>query len=203
MNIFVCLCVSRLFRICGPKTTTVALPPPSLPKKTHSKIPGLVHTVWNLAAPLSVETAQNPKIAEQVTVNGMRNVPEMRWEEVWSWVFQGKIWVSEGHFLSFRWGRSLGVKLLFLDKFVHIYTVDECRKWRFWSYFWLVLVERVVGQHENCISPWEMFAHHWRLHSRPWVFAVHESLSQCHAQFKSIRSGSRTTPSLIEHARTF
>ncbi len=36
---------------------------------------GLVHTVWNLAAPLSVETAQNPKIAEQVTINGMRNVP--------------------------------------------------------------------------------------------------------------------------------
>jgi len=34
----------------------------------------LVHTVWNLAAPLSVETAQNPKIAEQVTINGMRNV---------------------------------------------------------------------------------------------------------------------------------
>lgn len=33
-----------------------------------------VHTVWNLAAPLSVETAINPKVAEQVTVNGMRNV---------------------------------------------------------------------------------------------------------------------------------
>eukprot|EP00913_Durusdinium_trenchii_P029194 g27369.t1 len=33
-----------------------------------------VHTVWNLAAPLSVETARNPKIAEQVTINGMRNV---------------------------------------------------------------------------------------------------------------------------------
>lgn len=33
-----------------------------------------VHTVWNLAAPLSVETAKNPKIAEQVTINGMRNV---------------------------------------------------------------------------------------------------------------------------------
>lgn len=33
-----------------------------------------VHTVWNLAAPLSVETALNPKVAEQVTVNGMRNV---------------------------------------------------------------------------------------------------------------------------------
>ncbi|CAK0836750.1 unnamed protein product [Prorocentrum cordatum] len=34
----------------------------------------LVHTVWNLAAPLSVETATNPRVAEQVTVNGMRNV---------------------------------------------------------------------------------------------------------------------------------
>mmetsp|Transcript_96271 Transcript_96271/g.310844 ORF Transcript_96271/g.310844 Transcript_96271/m.310844 type:complete len:327 (-) Transcript_96271:89-1069(-) len=33
-----------------------------------------VHTVWNLAAPLSVETALNPDVAEQVTVNGMRNV---------------------------------------------------------------------------------------------------------------------------------
>lgn len=33
-----------------------------------------VHTVWNLAAPLSVETALNPKVAENVTVNGMRNV---------------------------------------------------------------------------------------------------------------------------------
>jgi len=33
-----------------------------------------VHTVWNLAAPLSVETALNPSVAEQVTVNGMRNV---------------------------------------------------------------------------------------------------------------------------------
>lgn len=33
-----------------------------------------VHTVWNLAAPLSVETALNPGVAEQVTVNGMRNV---------------------------------------------------------------------------------------------------------------------------------
>jgi len=33
-----------------------------------------VHTVWNLAAPLSVETALNPAVAEQVTVNGMRNV---------------------------------------------------------------------------------------------------------------------------------
>eukprot|EP00930_Biecheleria_cincta_P029356 TRINITY_DN20429_c0_g1_i1.p1 TRINITY_DN20429_c0_g1~~TRINITY_DN20429_c0_g1_i1.p1 ORF type:complete len:327 (-),score=73.65 TRINITY_DN20429_c0_g1_i1:207-1187(-) len=33
-----------------------------------------VHTVWNLAAPLSVETALNPSVAEQVTINGMRNV---------------------------------------------------------------------------------------------------------------------------------
>lgn len=33
-----------------------------------------VQTVWNLAAPLSVESAINPKVAEQVTVNGMRNV---------------------------------------------------------------------------------------------------------------------------------
>lgn len=33
-----------------------------------------VHTVWNLAAPLSVETALNPNVAEQVTMNGMRNV---------------------------------------------------------------------------------------------------------------------------------
>ena len=35
---------------------------------------GFVHTVWNLAAPLSVETAKNPLIARQVTINGMRNV---------------------------------------------------------------------------------------------------------------------------------
>mmetsp|Transcript_43703 Transcript_43703/g.132302 ORF Transcript_43703/g.132302 Transcript_43703/m.132302 type:complete len:348 (-) Transcript_43703:91-1134(-) len=33
-----------------------------------------VHTVWNLAAPLSVETALDPKVAEEVTVGGMRNV---------------------------------------------------------------------------------------------------------------------------------
>jgi nucleoside-diphosphate-sugar epimerase len=31
-------------------------------------------TVWNLAAPLSVETAMDPKVAEAVTVGGMRNV---------------------------------------------------------------------------------------------------------------------------------
>ena len=31
-------------------------------------------TVWNLAAPLSVETAMDPAVAEQVTVGGMRNV---------------------------------------------------------------------------------------------------------------------------------
>jgi len=31
-------------------------------------------TVWNLAAPLSVETALNPALAEQVTIGGMRNV---------------------------------------------------------------------------------------------------------------------------------
>lgn len=33
-----------------------------------------VHTVWNLAAPLSVETAMDPRVAERVTVSGMRNV---------------------------------------------------------------------------------------------------------------------------------
>lgn len=33
-----------------------------------------VHTVWNLAAPLSVETAMDPKLAEQITIGGMRNV---------------------------------------------------------------------------------------------------------------------------------
>jgi len=33
-------------------------------------------TVWNLAAPLSVETAMDPKVAEAVTVGGMRNVLE-------------------------------------------------------------------------------------------------------------------------------
>ena len=33
-------------------------------------------TVWNLAAPLSVETALDPKIAEAVTVGGMENVLE-------------------------------------------------------------------------------------------------------------------------------
>ena len=31
-------------------------------------------TVWNLAAPLSVETAQDPAVAEAVTVGGMANV---------------------------------------------------------------------------------------------------------------------------------
>ena len=31
-------------------------------------------TVWNLAAPLSVETAMDPAVAEAVTVGGMRNV---------------------------------------------------------------------------------------------------------------------------------
>lgn len=33
-----------------------------------------VHTVWNLAAPLSVETAMDPALARQVTVGGMQNV---------------------------------------------------------------------------------------------------------------------------------
>merc|ERR1719313_2997514 len=33
-----------------------------------------VETVWNLAAPLSVETARDPTLAEQVTVGGMRNL---------------------------------------------------------------------------------------------------------------------------------
>ena len=33
-----------------------------------------VDTVWNLAAPLSVETALDPTLAEQVTVDGMRNL---------------------------------------------------------------------------------------------------------------------------------
>merc|ERR1719352_1892846 len=31
-------------------------------------------TVWNLAAPLSVETAKDPAVAEAVTVGGMQNV---------------------------------------------------------------------------------------------------------------------------------
>ena len=31
-------------------------------------------TVWNLAAPLSVETALSPEVAEAVTVGGMENV---------------------------------------------------------------------------------------------------------------------------------
>ena len=33
-----------------------------------------VHTVWNLAAPLSVETALSPAVAEEVTIGGMCNV---------------------------------------------------------------------------------------------------------------------------------
>ena len=33
-------------------------------------------TVWNLAAPLSVETAMDPAIAEAVTIGGMSNVIE-------------------------------------------------------------------------------------------------------------------------------
>jgi len=35
-----------------------------------------IKTVWNLAAPLSVETAMDPSVAEAVTVGGMRNVLE-------------------------------------------------------------------------------------------------------------------------------
>ena len=33
-----------------------------------------VETVWNLAAPLSVETAMDPAVAEAVTIGGMANV---------------------------------------------------------------------------------------------------------------------------------
>jgi threonine 3-dehydrogenase len=35
-----------------------------------------IDTVWNLAAPLSVETAVNPEIAEAITIGGMKNVLE-------------------------------------------------------------------------------------------------------------------------------
>ena len=33
-------------------------------------------TIWNLAAPLSVETAMKPELAEEVTIGGMKNVLE-------------------------------------------------------------------------------------------------------------------------------
>jgi len=42
-----------------------------------------VSTVWNLAAPLSVETAENPAVAEEVTIGGMRNILySMLWANV-------------------------------------------------------------------------------------------------------------------------
>jgi len=44
---------------------------------------GDVGAVWNLAAPLSVETAMDPKVAEAVTIGGMRNVLyAMLWNKV-------------------------------------------------------------------------------------------------------------------------
>lgn len=44
-------------------------------------------TVWNLAAPLSVETARNPDVARGVTVGGMKNVLEAmtEWNESVGW----------------------------------------------------------------------------------------------------------------------
>lgn len=33
-----------------------------------------IHTVWNMAAPLSVETAKDPSVAYKVTVGGMENI---------------------------------------------------------------------------------------------------------------------------------
>jgi len=41
--------------------------------KLMKDTPG-IETVWNLAAPLSVETALDPAIAEEVTIGGMKNV---------------------------------------------------------------------------------------------------------------------------------
>ena len=45
-------------------------------------------TVWNLAAPLSVETALNPEGAEAVTIGGMTNVlgamSEVKANGVWA-----------------------------------------------------------------------------------------------------------------------
>lgn len=35
-----------------------------------------VNTIWNLAAPLSVETALDPSVANEITIGGMRNVLE-------------------------------------------------------------------------------------------------------------------------------
>ena len=43
-----------------------------LVEKYHDRI----FCIWNLAAPLSVEAEKNPKISEQVTVGGMKNVLE-------------------------------------------------------------------------------------------------------------------------------
>lgn len=51
-----------------------------------------VQTVWNLAAPLSVETAENPEMAEEVTIGGMRNVLyAMLWADVRRIVFTDSI----------------------------------------------------------------------------------------------------------------
>ena len=77
LSVFLCVVFPfwNMLTIKLQRYVTPALP--ISPEKNALKwIPGLVHTVWNLAAPLSVETAQNPKIAEQVTINGMRNVPD-------------------------------------------------------------------------------------------------------------------------------
>lgn len=45
-------------------------------RKIFEKHPG-IHTVWNLAAPLSVETANDPSVARDVTMGGMKNILEV------------------------------------------------------------------------------------------------------------------------------
>jgi len=37
-------------------------------------------TVWNLASPLSVETALSPEVAQSVVIGGMENVLEAMWD---------------------------------------------------------------------------------------------------------------------------
>jgi nucleoside-diphosphate-sugar epimerase len=51
-----------------------------------------IHTVWNLAAPLSVETANDPRAAERTVVGGMENVLQvMRESKVRNMIFTDSI----------------------------------------------------------------------------------------------------------------
>lgn len=72
----------RLPQLPGRLARLAAAAEPNVDVRDPAALRGLfrrhpeVHTVWNLAAPLSVETAMDPTVAEQVTIGGMRNVLE-------------------------------------------------------------------------------------------------------------------------------